>query len=192
MKTAVFWNVCFYRPLRSQRNHLIICTIIVNMACVPIQYVQWHFSCSIKREKTGQKLFFTGKIAFVFKTLCFQQPFMSKKHALISSRVNVKKICGPVKTVTWCFSHSIIRGRIGQRHLSPWKKLFFEKFVSIDLLGAKEMFLSFEQSWSKHLLGPFRLFHELSMFDITKKMAKIFSSLERLPCFEKVVFSTAS
>ena len=55
------------------------------------------------------------------------------------------------------------------KHLSPWKKLFFEIFLPIDLLGAEEKFLSLEKSLSKHLLGPFRLFQELSMFDITKK-----------------------
>ena len=42
----------------------------VNIPCVPIQYVPWLFSCSIKREKLSQNLFFAGKAAF-FQNFAF-------------------------------------------------------------------------------------------------------------------------
>ena len=52
--------------------------------------VQWY------KKKNGQIVFFTGKIAFFLKNLCFQQPLRSLKNALISSRVNVGKTCWPL------------------------------------------------------------------------------------------------
>ena len=36
VKTAFFWDVCFYRPLISQKNGLIICTIVVKLPCRPL------------------------------------------------------------------------------------------------------------------------------------------------------------
>ena len=38
------------------------------------------------------------------------------------------------------------------------KKAFFEMFVSINLLGPKEMLSSFAQSMSKHLVDPYIVF----------------------------------
>ena len=35
VKTAFFWDVCFYRPLISQKSGLIICTIDVKIPCRP-------------------------------------------------------------------------------------------------------------------------------------------------------------
>ena len=43
----------------------------------------------------------------------------------------------------------------GTKILSSWKQLFFEMFVSIDLLGVKELILSFAQKFSKNLVDPF-------------------------------------
>ena len=37
---------------------------------------------------------------------------------------------------------------------SSWRQLFFEAFVSIDLLGPKEMILSFAQYLSKYIVDP--------------------------------------
>ena len=68
-ENSFFWNVCSYRPLRSLRKNLSICTLIVNINCVPIQYVPWHFSWSIKRENLTQNFFFAGNAAFFFKIL---------------------------------------------------------------------------------------------------------------------------
>ena len=45
--------------------------------------------------------------------------------------------------------------KTGQKSISSWKPLSFEKFVSIDLLGPKDMFLSFAQNFSKYLVDPF-------------------------------------
>ena len=50
---------------------------------------------------------------------------------------------------------------MGQKFLSLLKQLFFEMFVSVDLLGAKYMFLSFGQEFSKHIVDPYKLFPDI-------------------------------
>ena len=45
--------------------------------------------------------------------------------------------------------------------LSAWKQLFFEMFVSIDLLGPKEMILLFAQYLSKHLVDADKLLPDI-------------------------------
>ena len=60
-------------------------------------------------------------------------------------------------------------------------------FVSINLLGLKETLLSFAKSMSKQLVDPYIAF--LVFFHIRwkeKKEAKVFSSLEKLPCFSQL------
>ena len=46
--------------------------------------------------------------------------------------------------------------------LSSWQQLFFETFVSIDLLDPKEMILSFAQSFSKYLLDPDKVLPDIN------------------------------
>ena len=54
------------------------------------------------------------------------------------------------------------RGKMGQKHLSLWKPLFLQMFDSLDLLGPKEIFLSFEQNLSKYFVDPYILFPDIS------------------------------
>ena len=65
-------------------------------------------------------------------------------------------------------------------------------FVSINLLGLKEMLLSVAQSMSKQLVDPYIVFPVF--FHVRwkeKKEVKVFSSLEKLPCFSQLcVFNT--
>ena len=143
--TAVSRNVCFYRPVRSHKIDYIFCTIDLKTLCGRLRILTWHFFCSIKREKEGQNLSLTGKVAFFFKTLCLQQPHKSSKNAFISSKVTAKRACGPFSFVPWCLSHSMIRWKMGQKHLESWNQLFLEMLVCIDLLAPKEMVLSFAQ-----------------------------------------------
>ena len=82
VKLALFWNVCFYRHLRSQRNDLIICTKSVKTPFVPLWIVLWHLSYSIIREKIGQNLFITGKVAFFFETCFFNNLLVPKKRSV--------------------------------------------------------------------------------------------------------------
>ena len=50
VKTATFWNVCFHRPLKSQRNDLIMCSVFVKIRCRPLWIVLWRLSYSVTRE----------------------------------------------------------------------------------------------------------------------------------------------
>ena len=85
-------------------------------------------------NKNRPKFFFIAKIACFFKTLCFQQPLRCYRNDHIGSKITVKKPSGPSTIVPQVVSYSIIRGKVGQKLSSPWKQLFFEMFVSIDLL----------------------------------------------------------
>ena len=67
-KTA-FFEKFGSRLLRSWSNDHIACKGLVKIPCVLISVVPWHLSCSILREKLGQNLFFTRKIAFLCKNL---------------------------------------------------------------------------------------------------------------------------
>ena len=45
--------------------------------------------------------------------------------------------------------------------LSSWKQVFFEMFVSIDLLGPKGMILSFTHYLPKYLVDPDKLLPDI-------------------------------
>ena len=76
VKTAFFWNVCFYWPLRCQRIDFIICTIIVKKSRGPLLFVLWHLSYPIIRKK--EAIFFhRWKKCLSFKTFYLQQPIRS-------------------------------------------------------------------------------------------------------------------
>ena len=72
-----------------------------------------------KRRKTGPKSFFHWKGCFFFKNLCFQQPVRTRRNALVSSAVIVKLACGPSQIVSCGLSHSMVKGKMGQKPLSP-------------------------------------------------------------------------
>ena len=95
-KIAFFFkNSCFQQPLGSWRNDVLTSTLIVTLPCGPLQVVSGSLSCTKIREEVGQNLF-TGKIAFFFKNLCFQQPLGSWRNFLITSTLNVKLPCRPL------------------------------------------------------------------------------------------------
>ena len=97
VKTAFFEIFFFYRLLRYQRRDLIICTISVKLPHVPWQVVHWRLSCSIKWEKLGQTLFFTGKIAFSSKTSVFNSLLVLKEMILSLPQKLSKCLLDPYK-----------------------------------------------------------------------------------------------
>ena len=70
VKTAIFRKVCFYRTLRSRRDDIIICTIIVKTPCGTVSVFSWRLSCLIKWEKRP-KPFLLWRDCLIFQTLCF-------------------------------------------------------------------------------------------------------------------------
>ena len=118
----------FQQPLRSWNYGLITSRVLIKIPFGPLEVVSWRFPCSIIREKIGQNLFFTGKIAFFFKNFCFQQPLGSCRKGLITSTAIVLILFGPVLIFPWGLSHSIVREKIGQNLFFTVKIAFFSIF----------------------------------------------------------------
>ena len=73
------------------------------------------------------------------------------------------------------------------------KIAFFELFVCSDHLGPIEINLQIAQIISRDLLDPYNLFPDFCHVRYYEKtLAKLFSSLRRLPLFQKIAFSTTS
>ena len=90
-------------------------------------------------------------------------------------------------------SHSTKRGKNGQSFSPPWKQLFFEMFVSIDLLGPKKKILSIAQSLSKYPVDPLKCSIRIVTLDNTRKnRPKNFPHWKYWQFFQKFVFSTTS
>ena len=108
-----------------------------------------------KNEKKGPIVFFlTGKIAFFFKKLCFQQPLICWRNDLITSIVIVKKPFEHLQTVPVGLSQLIFLRKVSQNLLSPWEQLIFEKNLAIDLLGPRDKLLSIAKRTSNKPCGP--------------------------------------
>ena len=92
----LFRNLCFQQTLRYYRNDPLTSTVIVKKTLWTLIKYPWGFSHSIWREIIGHNLFFTGKFAFLFKKLCFQQTHSCYGNDLLTSKVFVKTPCGPL------------------------------------------------------------------------------------------------
>ena len=122
-----FKSFCFQQLLRYYRINPVTSTVIVKKLCWPDQGVNWGLSHSWMRQKIGQNLFFTGKFAFSFKKLCFQQLLMCYRINPVTSTVIVKIPCGPSYIVPWGMSHSRMREKKGQKLFSLESLPFFSK-----------------------------------------------------------------
>ena len=120
-----FQRLCFQQPLRFYSNDLVTSTVNVRSPSGPLWIIPWGRSHSIMPEKIGQNLFFTGKIAFFFQSLCFQQPFRCYRNDLVTSTVIVRSSCGLLWIIPWGLSHSIMQEKIGQKLFFTGKIAFF-------------------------------------------------------------------
>ena len=120
----IFWNVCFYRPLGRQRNYLIICKININIPCVPKQYVPWHSSCSIKREKISQIFIFAGNAAF-FSKHCFSNNLLGPKKGFYRIHSFCQISLWTLINCSLRFLTSGIRRKNGPNFSLPWQVAFF-------------------------------------------------------------------
>ena len=104
--------------------------MIVRSLFGPLWIIPWGRSHSIMPEKIGQNLFFTGKTAFFFQSLCLKQPFRCYRIDLLTSTVIVGKPCRPLYFVHWGLSHSIMPEKVGQILFFTGKfAFFFRKIV---------------------------------------------------------------
>ena len=127
-----------------------------NKPCGPSKIVFWPLFCSIKWEKIAQNLFFTGKIAFLFKKFCFQQPLRSWRNDLSFSTVNVRLAFELIEIVPWGLSNSKTRWKIGQKFFLTGKIAFFSKnCVFNNLSSPDQTILVFPQYLSEKCCGFF-------------------------------------
>ena len=161
----------------------------------------WTFKkCSLtfvmfeKASENRPKSFHQWKDCLLFKKFCFQQPPRSYKNALISSTVLARKACGSLWIVAaWCSWHWMSRRKMGQNLSSSWKQLFHEMFLSIDLLGPKEMILSVAQKKQNSLWTLINCSLTFVTFEKAKENGpKFFHHWKDCLFFQKFVFSTNS
>ena len=79
VKTATFWKVCFYRPLRFQRNGLVICTIFCQNILWTVINCSLAFAILDNTRKTRPKFFFRWSFAFFSKLSVFNNLLWSWK-----------------------------------------------------------------------------------------------------------------
>ena len=92
-------------------------------------------------EKKGQNLLFTGKFAFFFKKLCFQQPLRCYRNKHVISTAAVRMPFAPLSNVPWVLQHCIMREKIGQ-NLFTGNFAFFSKIcVFNNLLRVTDIIL---------------------------------------------------
>ena len=140
-----FKKLCFQQFLRCYRINTVTSTVNVRIPCGPSNTVPWGLSQSTMREKTSQKLFFTGKFAFFFKNLCFQQPLRCCRNDPKSSAAI--SIC---QITLWTRVRRSLRfvtldnaRRNRPKSFLHWKEcIFFSKIcVFNNRLGVKELIL---------------------------------------------------
>ena len=110
------------RPIRSWRTDHITCTILVKIFCIHLKVDSCRLLYSIIPDKIGQKLFLTGKIAFLSKNLCFQQPLTCYKSDLVTSTVIVKIPCGPYINRPLSFVKLDNAGKNRRKSLFHWRE----------------------------------------------------------------------
>ena len=186
-----FWKVCFYWPRRSQRIHFYhLHNFCQNTLWSLINCCLTYFMCNNTR-KSRPKFFYHWKECIFWKLSVFNR-LLDPKKALINSKIDVKEACGPSKIDPWCLSHSMIRGKTRKKHLSPWKQLYFEMFVSIDILGPKEMIWFLRNACQKTLWTLTNCSLTLVMFDKKKKnRPKSFHHWKDCLSFRNFLFLTA-
>ena len=86
-----------YRPISSQTKKFIDCKKSFKQTLWTLENCFLTFVLFYQMRKFAQNLFFTGKIAFLFKKFCFQQPLRSWKNDLITSIVNNRLVLDPQK-----------------------------------------------------------------------------------------------
>ena len=158
LDNSFFWNVCFYWPLRSQNFFLSVVHFLSEyffgtlMSCC-LTYVM----CNITRE-SRPNLFHHWNDCLFFKTFHFQQPIRTWKSPYKFPSNCQKSLWTPIK---WFLMFVTLDDTRKNDVWSSWKQLFFEMFVSIDLLGPKEMILLFAQYLSKHLVDTVKLLPDI-------------------------------
>ena len=119
--------------------------------------------------KNRPKKFFTGKIAFSFFKICVFNKVSGVTEIPLNFHIKCQHTFWPLQNVPWGWSHSIIPGKVGQNLLSPWKHLFFDMFVSVDLLGPKKWSYQLHNFCQKNLCALISCCLTFVKFDKTRQ-----------------------
>ena len=147
------------------------------------------------REKNGQKIFFTGKFAFFFKKLCFQQLLRCYRIIPVTSGLIVKILCWPVERVNWGFSHSRMRQKIGQNLFFTGKDAFFFRKIVFSTTAwvLQKWSCNFHSNCEITLWTLIRCpFRSITLDKSGENTTKTFFHCKVCLFFQKFVFSTTS
>ena len=196
MKDCLFFKkLCFQQPPWSWRNNLCFSTVIVRPTSGLIETVTSGFSNSNIREKTGQKLFLTGKLAFFPKKFCFQQPLRSWRNDLITPIVIVRLVLDPQKPSPEVCQARIYEKKTSQNFFFTWKiAFFFQKVVfSTTSLVLKKQSLFFHSNCQTNFWTNRNRHLRFFKLEYTRKnWPKTFPHWKTCLFFKKILFSTTS
>ena len=118
----------------------IICTKFVKKPFGYWWVVAWHISCARIREKVGQEILVTGKVAFFFKTFHFQHPIRIWKSPYKFQSKCQNSLWTLIK---WSLMFVTLDDTRKNEFFSSWKQLFLNcLFLSTSWVPKK---------WSYHL-----------------------------------------
>ena len=103
----------------------------------------------------------------------------------LTSTVLDKIHFGALQIVPWCLSHPINRGKMGQKLLSPWKQLFFEMFVYINLVVLKNWTYYFHSICRKTFWTLMGCSLRSVLLEFSRKIGQIFFSTGKIAFFSK-------
>ena len=139
------------------------------------------------------KVFFSLETLSCFSRLCVLNNLLGPKKRSFIFQSNCQNGLRTVINCSLIFVTLDDTRKKGQKLFSSLKQFFFEMFVSIDLLGSKEVIFSFIQTLSKYLVDAYRKFHDLFMFCKTRKnRSKSFLQWKGCLFFQNFMFSTTS
>ena len=139
VKTAFFWNVCFYRPLRSYGIDLITPKLNARNSCGPLNFIPWDLSYSILWEKFVKYFFSLERLPF-FQKIVYSNNLLG----ITEWSNNFQSNCQiSVWTLTKCLLLLVTVGNT--RREGPNSSFFhreeslFLKSLVLDLLGPEEL-----------------------------------------------------
>ena len=126
---SYFWNVSFYRLLRSQRIYLIICTKFVKGILNPLLNLPCPLCCSKMREELGRNFFWTGK-ATIFSKVCVLNNLIGPRELVL---IFPQLISNYLVDTSKSSLRFVILDKTRQNRLKLFSSLerllFFQKFV---------------------------------------------------------------
>ena len=187
-----FWQLCVFNNLLDPKKRRFIFQSKCQNSLWTLIKCSLMFVTLDDTRKKGQKLFHRENCSF-FKNVCFYRHLRSQGNDLIILKFFSEYLWTLIQSGTpWCLSHSMNWGKTGQKLLSLLKQLFLKCLFLSPSLVPKKCSYHLRNRYQNALRTLIKCSLTFVMFDNTRKIDQIFSSLERLPFFQNFVFSTTS